>query len=97
MLKVDLHLHTADDPVDRISYSSSALVDRAATLGFDALAITLHDHQLDDRWLRDYARERGVLLIPGVERTVGGRHVLLINFSARAVAFSYEEKERPPV
>jgi len=85
VLKVDLHLHTADDPVDRIPYSSPALVDRAAALGFDALAITLHDRQLDDRRLRDYARERGVLLIPGIERTVGGRHVLLINFSARAV------------
>ena len=59
MLKVDLHLHTADDPIDRISYSSTALIDRAARLGFDALAITLHDCQLDDRRLSAYARERG--------------------------------------
>jgi predicted metal-dependent phosphoesterase TrpH len=85
VLKVDLHLHTADDPVDRIPYSSTALIDRAAALGFDALAITLHDHQLDDRRLTAYAQERGILLIPGIERTVRGRHVLLINFSARAV------------
>ena len=73
MLKVDLHLHTADDPLDRIRHSGAELVDRAAALGFDALAITLHDAQFDAARLRAYARERGVLLIPGVERTIGWR------------------------
>ena len=85
MLKVDLHLHTADDPLDRIDHSGAELVDRAAALGFGALAITLHDAQFDATRLRAYARERGVLLIPGVERTIGGRHVLLVNFTADAV------------
>jgi predicted metal-dependent phosphoesterase TrpH len=84
VLKVDLHLHTGDDPVDHISYSTSQLVDRAAALGFGALAITLHDRQLEDRRLTDYARERGIVLIRGIERTVRGRHVLLINFDADA-------------
>ena len=84
MLKVDLHLHTADDPVDTIEYDGPSLVDRAAALGFDALAITLHDRQLVDPSLRDYARERGIVLLPGVERTIDGRHVLLINFPQAA-------------
>jgi predicted metal-dependent phosphoesterase TrpH len=86
VLKVDLHLHTGDDPLDRIPYSAADLVDRAAGLGFDALAITLHDHQFDDARVSDYARERGILLIPGIERTIQGRHVLLLNFRASAVA-----------
>jgi predicted metal-dependent phosphoesterase TrpH len=86
VLKVDLHLHTADDPLDRISYSTPQLIDRAAALGFDALAITLHDRQLEDPRVSGYARERGILLIPGVERTIRGRHVLLLNFAADAVA-----------
>ena len=84
MLKVDLHTHTADDPLDRIPYSSYQLIDRAATLGYDALAITLHDRQLDVSRLAAYAAARGVVLIPGVERTIEGRHVLLINFSPAA-------------
>lgn len=80
MLKVDLHLHTADDPVDRIPHDARALVDRAAALGFQALAITLHDRQLTDGRLTAYARERDIVLLPGIERTVEGKHVLLINF-----------------
>jgi predicted metal-dependent phosphoesterase TrpH len=81
MLKVDLHTHTADDPVDRIPYSSRDLIDRAAALGYDALAITLHDRQLDVRSLEAYAAARGIVLIPGIERTIQGKHVVLLNFS----------------
>jgi predicted metal-dependent phosphoesterase TrpH len=84
VLKVDLHIHTAEDPVDRIDHSSFDLIDRAASLGFDALAITLHDRQLTDSRVFDYARERGLVLIPGLERTIQRRHVLLLNFGARA-------------
>jgi predicted metal-dependent phosphoesterase TrpH len=80
VLKVDLHTHTADDPYDVIPYSTFELIDRAAALGFDALAVTLHDRQLDVSPFEGYARERGIVLIPGVERTIEGRHVLLLNF-----------------
>jgi predicted metal-dependent phosphoesterase TrpH len=80
MLKVELHTHTSDDPIDKIPYTVHALIDRAAALGYHALAITLHDHQLDIRRFTAYARERGLVLIPGVERTIHGRHVLLLNF-----------------
>ena len=82
MLKVELHTHTADDPLDRIPYTSHELIDRAHALGYDALAITLHDRQLDIRPLVPYAADRGIVLIPGIERTVEGRHVLLLNFRA---------------
>jgi predicted metal-dependent phosphoesterase TrpH len=84
MLKVELHAHTADDPIDQIPHSSHELIDRAAALGYDALAITLHDRQLDSRTLASYAADRGVVLIPGIERTISGRHVLLLNFTAAA-------------
>jgi predicted metal-dependent phosphoesterase TrpH len=80
MLKVELHSHTADDPLDQIPYSTRDLIDRAHVLGYDALAITLHDRQLDIRPLASYAAERGLVLIPGIERTIEGRHVLLLNF-----------------
>jgi predicted metal-dependent phosphoesterase TrpH len=84
VLKVELHTHTADDPLDRIPYTATQLIDRAARLGYDALAITLHDRQLDLGPLRDYAAERHLVLIPGIERTIRGKHVLLLNFSAAA-------------
>jgi predicted metal-dependent phosphoesterase TrpH len=80
VLKVELHAHTADDPQDRIPYTTTQLIDHVASLGYDALAITLHDRQLDVAPLRTYAAERGVTLIPGIERTIEGRHVLLLNF-----------------
>ena len=70
MLKVDLHIHTSDDPIDRIPYSTCTLIDHAAALGYDALAITLHDRQLDVRPLAARAAERGIVLIPGIERTI---------------------------
>ena len=80
MLKVDLHLHSGEDPADHIAYDARTLVDRAADMGFDALAITLHDRQFADARVLDYARDRGIVLIPGIERTIEGSHVLLINF-----------------
>jgi predicted metal-dependent phosphoesterase TrpH len=82
MLKVELHSHTADDPLDRIPYSTHDLIDSAAAHGFDALAITLHDRQLELDAFRPYAEERGIVLIPGIERTIDGKHLLLLNFSA---------------
>ena len=84
VLKIDLHIHTADDPADHIAYSTRELIDRAAALRYDAVAITLHDRQLDLAPYQTYAAERGITLIRGIERTIGGKHVLLLNFSDAA-------------
>jgi predicted metal-dependent phosphoesterase TrpH len=101
MLKVELHTHTADDPSDRIPYSTIDLIDRAAALEYDALAITLHDKRLDVRPYERYAADRGIVLIPGIERTIQGKHVLLLNFSPAAEEVrSFDDvarlKEREP-
>ena len=88
MLKVELHSHTSADPHDRIPYSTEQLIDRAAQLSYDALAVTLHDKQLDVRALDTYAAQRGIVLIPGIERTIAGKHVLLLNFPREAGAVS---------
>jgi hypothetical protein len=84
MLKVELHTHTSDDPVDYIPHSVDGLVDQASELGYDAIAITLHERQLALEPYRDYARSRGVVLIPGIEQSIEGRHTLLLNFPAAA-------------
>ncbi len=92
MIKLELHTHTADDPADLIPHSTTELIERAAALGFGALAITLHDRQLDLRRFEDLARERNVVLIPGIERTIQGKHVLLLNFPAATEQLqSFEE------
>jgi len=78
----ELHAHSSADPLDLIPYDTRELIARAAEHGYQALAITLHDRQLDLADVVPFARERGVTLIPGIERTIEGRHVLLINFSA---------------
>jgi predicted metal-dependent phosphoesterase TrpH len=92
MLKVELHTHTADDPEDYIAHTAHQLIDRAAALDYDALAVTLHNKQLDLEPLGAYANERGLVLIPGVEREIEGKHVLLINFSGRAEEVDSFEK-----
>jgi predicted metal-dependent phosphoesterase TrpH len=80
MLKVELHCHTDIDQSDRIFYSTRALVDRAAELGFRAIAVTPHDAYFDPAADLGYASDRGITLIAGIERTVHGKHVLLLNF-----------------
>jgi len=84
MVKTELHAHTADDEADRIGHTTEELIARAASLGYGALAITLHDRQLDPEPFRAFARKLGVVLISGVERTIERTHVLLINFPADA-------------
>jgi predicted metal-dependent phosphoesterase TrpH len=78
-LKVDFHTHTSDDPQDYIDFSSRQLIDRAASEGLDAVAITNHDVVTFDQELERYAADRGILLIPGVELTLSDKHVLIIN------------------
>ena len=81
VLKLELHSHTEDDPQDLVPHTALQLIDRVAGLGYHALAITLHDRQLPLAGLTGYARERGITLVPGIERTIQGKHVLLLNFS----------------
>jgi len=78
-LKADLHLHTKEDPQDSVKYSGKELIDQAYQKDFDVLAITNHDQVTYDNYLAHYAREKGILLIPGVQATIGKKHVLLLN------------------
>jgi predicted metal-dependent phosphoesterase TrpH len=82
VLKIELHAHTSDDPQDEIPYSTRDLIAHAASRGYQALAITLHDRQLDLGDVLPFAQSLGMTLIPGIERTIEGRHVLLLNFPA---------------
>jgi hypothetical protein len=76
-LKADFHLHTGDDPLDYVAHTSEEMIDHAASLGFEVMAITNHDFMSHTDRLADYAASRAIVLIPGVEATIEGRHVLL--------------------
>jgi len=78
-LKADLHLHTGEDPHDRVLYTAKELISKAADEGFEVLSITNHQCVTFNKNLSSYARERGILLIPGMEVTIRKRHVLLLN------------------
>jgi predicted metal-dependent phosphoesterase TrpH len=76
-IKIELHTHTDFDPFDLIGYSARELIDEAAEQGFQALAITCHDALQWSQSLVDYAEGEGILLMPGVEATIEGKHVLI--------------------
>ncbi len=78
-LKVDFHIHTAEDPVDRIHYTAQELIIKAADEGFEVLAITNHHCRTFNRDLFSLARDMNILLIPGIETTIQNRHVLILN------------------
>ncbi len=78
-LKVDLHLHTAEDPLDRVRHTARELISKAADEGFDVLSITNHHRMTFNQELFNYAQERKILLIPGIEITIQRRHILLLN------------------
>ena len=83
MLKAQLHIHTKEDPQDYrfVRYSAKELINRAAERGFDVLAITCHNRVVYNQELKDYAQKRNILLIPAVERTIQGKHVLIYNIN----------------
>ena len=80
-IKSDLHLHTAEDPLDAVDYTALELLDRAHRLGFRALAVTLHGELFDDPTAFARARELGILLIPGIELRLEGADVVALNIS----------------
>ena len=83
-LKANLHLHTSDDPNDRVQYTTHEVIDRAAELGFAALALTCHDYYAWNESYARYAQERNITLIRGIESSLSekrggrGKHVLIL-------------------
>lgn len=72
-LKTNLHFHTGDDPQDFVPYSAEQGIDYAASLGFDALAITCHQRSAWTPAYAAYAAGRGILFIPGIELNIRTR------------------------
>jgi predicted metal-dependent phosphoesterase TrpH len=81
-LKADLHLHSNEDPIDAdmIEYSAKELIDYCSRKGLDIIAITLHEEMVAEeemKKLQAFAKKRGMLLIPGVEKSIEKAHILI--------------------
>jgi predicted metal-dependent phosphoesterase TrpH len=85
-IKLDLHIHTLEDPKDKLDYSARELLARARRLGFDVLAITLHDAVFDPPEILRSAARLGILLIPAAEVRIEGADVILLNVNREDVS-----------
>lgn len=95
MLKADFHIHTNYVHKIETNYSPKELIDRAALLGFQVLSISEHylltklgeyfpEYRKDPlatyHAFKEYAQEKGILLLPAVEIRYPEGEVLLVNF-----------------
>lgn len=79
LTKIQLHLHVAGDVLDNIKYSAKQAIKEAAKRDYLAISITCHDIFIFNQELVDYAKQNKVILIPGIEKTIEGKHVLIYN------------------
>src|SRR5207249_11971351 len=84
-IKLDLHIHTFDDPKDKLDYSAHELLARARRLGFSVLAITLHDAVFVRPEVFAAARRLGILLIPAAEMRIEGADIIFLHVTAQDV------------
>src|SRR5216110_4105375 len=85
-IKIDLHIHTLDDPHDAVDYSAHQLLARARALGFRVLAITLHDAVFNREEVFADAAAMGILLMPAAEMRLQGADVIVLNVTAEEMA-----------
>jgi predicted metal-dependent phosphoesterase TrpH len=85
-IKIDLHIHTLDDPKDAVDFSAHQLLERARSLGFRVLAVTLHDAVFARKEVFADAAAMGILLIPAVEVRLLGADVIVLNVTPEEIA-----------
>ncbi len=79
LLKADFHIHTREDPHDFIRHTAVELLQEAARQGFEVIALTCHNKRIHSEELVRRAEDLGILLIPGVEAAIEGKHTLLLD------------------
>ncbi len=82
-VKADLHIHTRDDPQRIQRHSAEELIEKAAGLGYSVLALTNKGTITHTKELAQFAKERGILLIPGIEADISGKEVLILNHQGK--------------
>ncbi len=91
ILKTNFHFHTSNDEKS-VSYDIYQGIDRAKEQDFDVLAYTPHDRFIFKPEFATDAEKKGLLLIPGIEAKIKGKHVLVLNCDKSAEQIkSFEE------
>ena len=85
-IKIDLHIHTLDDPKDAVDFSAHQLLERARSFGFRVIAITLHDAVFNRKEVFADAAAMGILLIPAAEARLLGADVIVLNVTEEEIA-----------
>lgn len=84
ILKTNLHFHAAEDETKIISYNIFQGIDYAKEKGFDVLAYTSHKKFLFKEEYAEYASQKGILLIPGIEGKIRRKHFIILNCDKEA-------------
>ncbi|RLD12062.1 MAG: hypothetical protein DRI44_01940 [Chlamydiae bacterium] len=79
IIRADLHIHSGDDPYDKLPYTVFNAIDQAAARGINCIAITDHMQFSWKREYSDYAKKKQVLLIPGIETQIINKDVIVLN------------------
>jgi len=80
--RVELHSHCQGDPIDTyLKHTIYEQIDQAKKMRLDALAITWHRKIFADPKAVAYARERNILLIPGMEAEMNRGHLVVLNLN----------------
>lgn len=104
MLKADFHTHTNFVIKNDSKISPKQLIDLAVKYKYNVIAITEHTSQTflyKIKWyknvlrtykhIKDYAKKKGILLIPGIETHVERKEILLINFNQKYKKFTFDD------
>lgn len=104
MLKSDFHAHTNFVLKGDSIISPKQLIDLAVKYKYNVVTITEHASQsflykIKYRYdslrtynhIKDYAKKKGILLLPGIETHVEGRETLLINFNQKIKKFTFDD------
>ncbi len=95
-IKVDFHIHSSEDYVETVMEKEKLptpeeYILKAKQLGFDAISFTNHSTWFDGEKYSDIASRNGIILFPGIEMCVNGKHVLLYNFPKGSWIESFEQ------
>jgi len=85
-VKASLHIHTKEDFQDGyvINYNIYGLIDHAKILDFKVLALTGHDKYIYKPEYGEYAKDKGIILMPGIELRLNkfflfNSHLIILN------------------
>ena len=80
LLKTNLHFHTNENKDPKaVRYTFYQGIDVAAKLGFRVIGLTCFQHYAYRSVYGQYARQRGITVIPGIEQVIEKTHVIILN------------------